>query len=549
MAGTAYMGEMYDQFGNWDEATQAYNMGPGRAMKVRNGTATVPAETAAYGPKVQAVLASFGGQGNQTKEAGVPLFSVAQQPPSFTGLREGLLEVEQDKNWHDGLGNLLNFGQTPTDPPRTDPAAMPGTTQTDRMDLSGRINELIGQYVKQPPVQMPSQLQYMLAGAQRGMQGLTGVHDRQVGIGEMLGALGGGVTSGYFAGNEAQQQQRANQIGELGTLAKLQGYQRTEATAERQLAAANAFADRLEAAGQKDLAAAVRGNPSLMDEVVKAQAASIYPKDGTGNFSLSPGQTQFDRFGKPIASVAVRPQTATLSPGQSLVDQGSGTKIATAGGGTTPLTPAEVAQAGLPAGTVAQRKADGSIDVVSKPDSTQFDQTAKLRNEFTTAAKPLIDMRQQVGRIEAAYKDTTPVGDIAMTYQFMKMLDPTSVVREGEYATAQNAAGVPDRIRQQWNALVDGNRLSPGVRDDMYKQAQAQYGVIEKQHTELENRYGELATRQGLKREDVVIDLRGGTKTPGGAPDPNNPKIGDRARNAKTGEQIEWNGSAWVPVQ
>lgn len=34
----------------------------------------------------------------------------------------------------------------------------------------------------------------------------------------------------------------------------------------------------------------------------------------------------------------------------------------------------------------------------------------------------------------------------------------------------------------------------------------------------------------------------------GGAPDPNNPQVGDRARNSQTGAMIEWNGSAWVPV-
>lgn len=35
----------------------------------------------------------------------------------------------------------------------------------------------------------------------------------------------------------------------------------------------------------------------------------------------------------------------------------------------------------------------------------------------------------------------------------------------------------------------------------------------------------------------------------GGAPDPNNPQVGDRARNSQTGAMIEWNGSAWVAVQ
>jgi len=33
----------------------------------------------------------------------------------------------------------------------------------------------------------------------------------------------------------------------------------------------------------------------------------------------------------------------------------------------------------------------------------------------------------------------------------MKILDPGSVVREGEFATAQNSAGIPERIRAKYN--------------------------------------------------------------------------------------------------
>lgn len=222
MAGTAYMGEMYDQFGNWDEATLAYNMGPGRAMEVRNGTATVPAETAAYGPKVKAALSTFGQP--QTQEATVPLFSGPR-----VGSLTGLLEVDDDKNFYEGLGLLGNVGQTPSQPPRTDPAALPGTTQTDRLDLSGRINAMLEQYLQQPQKAMPSQLQYMLAGAQKGIQGLAGVHDRKVGIGEMLAGLGGGVTSGGLAYDEAVQQRQG---GELDRLLKAGAYQNQNRTAD-----------------------------------------------------------------------------------------------------------------------------------------------------------------------------------------------------------------------------------------------------------------------------------------------------------------------------
>lgn len=58
-------------------------------------------------------------------------------------------------------------------------------------------------------------------------------------------------------------------------------------------------------------------------------------------------------------------------------------------------------------------------------------------------------------------------GDVSFIYQYMKMLDPGSVVREGEFATAQNAAGVPDRVRNMWNQALHGARLNPSQRAEM----------------------------------------------------------------------------------
>jgi len=70
-------------------------------------------------------------------------------------------------------------------------------------------------------------------------------------------------------------------------------------------------------------------------------------------------------------------------------------------------------------------------------------------------------------------KDITKLKDlgggpasISIVYKFMKSLDPTSVVREGEFATAANAGGVPDNILNVYNKLVEGERLPENVIAD-----------------------------------------------------------------------------------
>jgi len=94
-----------------------------------------------------------------------------------------------------------------------------------------------------------------------------------------------------------------------------------------------------------------------------------------------------------------------------------------------------------------------------------------VRKEFLGQAKPYIEISQAYRKIEEATKVPSAAGDVSLVFAFMKILDPGSVVREGEFATAQNAAGVPDRVRAQYNAAMTGQKLAPAQRADFLNQA------------------------------------------------------------------------------
>lgn len=74
----------------------------------------------------------------------------------------------------------------------------------------------------------------------------------------------------------------------------------------------------------------------------------------------------------------------------------------------------------------------------------------------------------------------TAAADIGMIFMFMKALDPTSVVREGEQATAQNATGVPDRIRNLYNNILSGNRLNATQRAEFFEAAEGSVTGLQK---------------------------------------------------------------------
>ena len=66
-------------------------------------------------------------------------------------------------------------------------------------------------------------------------------------------------------------------------------------------------------------------------------------------------------------------------------------------------------------------------------------------------------------------------GDISFIFQYMKFLDPNSVVREGEFATAKNAGGVPENIRNIYNAVKDGQILPDTVKEKFLATASDMY--------------------------------------------------------------------------
>jgi hypothetical protein len=157
-----------------------------------------------------------------------------------------------------------------------------------------------------------------------------------------------------------------------------------------------------------------------------------------------------------------------------------------------------------------------------------FGNEKDLRGEFQAQVKPYVELGQAYQKIETAAKNPSPAGDIAMVYGFMKVLDPSSVVREGEFATAQNAGSVPDSVRNMYNKALNGERLNEKIRSDFLQQAR---NLVESQRVmsnDLISRYTEVAKNYKLDPNQVVYDPFKRVQTPeqiiGGATTTNIPQ-------------------------
>ena len=123
------------------------------------------------------------------------------------------------------------------------------------------------------------------------------------------------------------------------------------------------------------------------------------------------------------------------------------------------------------------------------------------------ADKGLNDFRivsQSYSRMNSV--EDSAAGDMALVFSLMKMLDPNSVVRETEYANAQNAAGVPDRIRNTYNKIVAGEFLTPDQRADFRRQASRIYRSGLPQYESKLGQYRRMAARFGIEPSEVIPD-------------------------------------------
>jgi hypothetical protein len=148
-----------------------------------------------------------------------------------------------------------------------------------------------------------------------------------------------------------------------------------------------------------------------------------------------------------------------------------------------------------------------TLPAEKREEGPSFKNEKDLRGEVIAINKDMRGVVDQFGRVETAVNNPSPANDIALVFSYMKMLDPTSVVREGEQATAQNAGGIPERVRAQWNRLQSGEQFTDGLRRDFYQSARDLYERKNADYQRDLGFYRELAGRNGLNPDNVVFDI------------------------------------------
>lgn len=151
-----------------------------------------------------------------------------------------------------------------------------------------------------------------------------------------------------------------------------------------------------------------------------------------------------------------------------------------------------------------------NVTTTIRENDKKFEKEDKLRNDYTAnpTVKAASEMSTAFKMIEAAYQRPSAANDLAMATKYMKILDPTSVVRESEFALAVNATGLLDKVQNYAASIMEGKKLNPTQRKDFYESAKAINESFQKGRADVDNEYSEMAKSYGLEPKNVIPSLR-----------------------------------------
>ncbi len=183
----------------------------------------------------------------------------------------------------------------------------------------------------------------------------------------------------------------------------------------------------------------------------------------------------------------------------------------------------------------ANRKAKiAAAGIAGNLTPTQVTASFKLADDYDKASGTFSTQVDAYNRIVSSSSNPTAAGDLSLIFAYMKMLDPTSVVREGEFATAANAGSAFQRVGAQYNKVLNGERLTTAQRSDFLSTANGLYSVAKKQQDQVDATYTARAGQYGIPASFVVRDRS---------------SVSSSADTQGTNATVQSNGQTWIVGQ
>jgi hypothetical protein len=162
-----------------------------------------------------------------------------------------------------------------------------------------------------------------------------------------------------------------------------------------------------------------------------------------------------------------------------------------------------------PAARESSVQYEGRISAAAKDkagrDSQAGASTIELRKEFKNdeVVKATTDLHQAITKIRKMPENG--FGDIGLIYSYIKILDPGSVVKEGEVALSREPTPLLSKLQIAYSKAANGRVLDAALIRDLKATAEAEWGAQMDAYQSVEDYYRGLATDVGVKPEHVIV--------------------------------------------
>lgn len=101
----------------------------------------------------------------------------------------------------------------------------------------------------------------------------------------------------------------------------------------------------------------------------------------------------------------------------------------------------------------------------------------------------------------------SPYSDLSTLFDYMRSLDPTSVVREGEQETFRKTGSLSDKVSNALNKIATGQTLLPEQRQEIIDFARKRLGTSKNSYDSFLNPYRVMAAQQNYDLDEIIRSL------------------------------------------
>lgn len=155
-----------------------------------------------------------------------------------------------------------------------------------------------------------------------------------------------------------------------------------------------------------------------------------------------------------------------------------------------------------------KKLASQQVEQAAKRSAEMADNTKDLRKEYNAhpKIKEFATIDQNYKQLVQSAKKEKPAGadDLKLVISFVKMLDPTSIVKESEITNVTNSSGAMDMAISLFNRVKGGGILDANIRNQILSAATDAYSSTLNQKQELDNWYASIAQKKGFDIAQVL---------------------------------------------